>query len=260
MKKFVPTKAILGMMLLGLLAIIAVPSLAAPGFAKPIDVEPLQDIRDAMHSKHNAIRESYKLDVPQRSNALDNCAQWYANYLAATGREGHFEYGTPWARAAMYGFTGDMRFNERLGEWYFTGREWKRTVIHNGGEVLAFHCSNIDEAFKGWLSSTVGHREAVLEPTFDSAGFGAAMTRSGKTIYVGMFGNSRACAGGGCASQAAQPVSHANHAAHPAARAVARAVTVPVRAVGKTVGRAGYRVTHPFNGRVRAGFRARRGC
>lgn len=204
----------------------------------------LDDMRaenlNRMLGQHNAIRAAHGLDPCQHSPELTVAAQSYANYLAATGLKGHFFNGQPWDRAARAGFTGTMLFNERLGEWYYTGREWKRVVHHDGGEVLSFDGHSIDDAFAGWLKSD-GHRAALLEPSFDSAGFG----QSG-TVHVGMFGNSKvpanqthdvsmvrgACAGGACGP----------------GQAVTRVVTAPIRAVKHLASH----VTHNRSGARRA--------
>jgi uncharacterized protein YkwD len=188
-----------------------------------------------MLGQHNAIRAGYGLEPCQHSPELTSAAQSYANYLAATGIQDHFADGRPWDRAARAGFTGTMLFNERLGNWYYTGLEWKRVVHHDGGEVLSFGGHNMGDAFAGWLKSD-RHRAALLEPSFDSAGFG----QSG-TVHVGMFGNSRvaACAGGACGPQAAT---------QPAGQAAGRIITAPIRAVSHVASHA----THNRSGARRA--------
>lgn len=119
---------------------------------------------------------------------LCQAAQDYADYLAEYRQQGHYADGTPPQRVARAGFTGSLEFNERLGNWYYDGRSWKRERVSNWGEVLAFGHPDVDSAFRGWMAST-GHKEAVLESSFDVAGFGKAKDAP---IYVGIFGNSQA--------------------------------------------------------------------
>jgi hypothetical protein len=118
--------------------------------------------------------------------------------LYATGQQGHYVNGMPWDRARQAGFTGTILFNERLGDLYWTGASYKRVVHHDAGEVLCFGGQSIADAFNGWLKSD-GHRAALMEPSFDVAGFGQR-----GTVWVGMFGNSRQAAPAATAIPAAR--------------------------------------------------------
>lgn len=118
-------------------------------------------------------------------SSLTKAAQDYADLLARTRQQGHFCDGWPPHRAARAGFTGSLEFGERQGNWYFDGGRWKRERVVNWGEVLAFGPPDADVAFQAWLDSP-GHRAALMEPTFNCAGFG----RNGR-IFVAMFGRSQ---------------------------------------------------------------------
>lgn len=110
------------------------------------------------------------------SPALSIAAQRYADYLARTHQQGHYANGSPEQRAAAAGFTGTLLTPGRRGADGWT---------HYGiGEVLSFGAQDIGGAFNGWLQSP-GHRAALMESSYDVAGFG----QSG-TVHVGLFGRS----------------------------------------------------------------------
>lgn len=116
----------------------------------------------------------------RRDDQLIQAAQQYANLLARTRQQGHFADGDPELRARRAGFTGSLRTPGRVGADGWT---------HYGvGEVLAFGHRDAAEAIGGWLLSP-DHKAALLEPSFDVAGFG-----QNGTVWVGMFGNSTATA------------------------------------------------------------------
>lgn len=53
------------------------------------------------------------------------------------------------------------------------------------GEVLVFGARDAEGAFQAWMDSP-GHRAALMETTFDVAGFG-----HNGTIWVAMFGRAQ---------------------------------------------------------------------
>jgi hypothetical protein len=211
---------------------------------------PQEDIRSAMHVKHDSI-----YGHRDASPELTKVAQWYADYLHSTGQRGHYAWGTPWSRAAGAGFRGTLLFNERLGDWYWTGVSYKRVVHHDAGEILCFDARSIDDAFAGWLDST-GHRAALMEPSFDVCGFGQR-----GTVFVGLFGNSKAVPA--AATTPAKPV--VMSAGGPTTCQVAQSPHGgPVRGVlargrgavgkaGQAVRGVGRRLLRPLSGRLRGG-------
>lgn len=130
-------------------------------------------LAEQMLAESNRLAGTYRtLD-----QSLCQAAQDYADYLARTRQQGHFADGDPEQRAKRAGFTGSLRM---------PGKRLSSTETSYGlGEVLAFGHHNPDAAFFGWMNSP-GHKEALLERTFDVAGFG-----QNGTIRVGMFGNTQ---------------------------------------------------------------------
>jgi uncharacterized protein YkwD len=143
-------------------------------------------IHNVMLAAANRERDIAGAPTLRTSQPLTNAAQWYADFLHRTRQQGHYAYGMPWDRARAAGFTGTILFNEREGNWYWTGLSWKREIGHDAGEVLCFGGQSVEDALDGWMKSA-GHRAAVLEPSFDVAGFGQH-----GTVWVGMLGNSTA--------------------------------------------------------------------
>ena len=47
--------------------------------------------------------------------------------------------------------------------------------------------SNSRKAIDGWMSSTKGHREAILDKEYDSVGFGVAKDKYGNSLIVQHF-------------------------------------------------------------------------
>lgn len=131
---------------------------------------------------------------PYRTLDVDLCkaAQYYANYLAATGKQGHFADGDPEYRARRAGFTGSLRTSGKLRD-----DGW---MSYDLGEVLAFGPHDSDSAFEAWMQS-YGHKKALLETEYDVAGFAQV-----GTIWVGMFGNSRVSAPAPKLAATPQPV------------------------------------------------------
>lgn len=142
-----------------------------------VDAHPDPALEQAPSLPEQMLAEANRLG-PYRSldPSLCRAAQDYADHLARTNQQGHFADGSPEQRAKRAGFTGSIRTPGRLHQDGWT---------HYGlGEVLAFGHQSIESAFQGWMASQ-GHKEALMEPSYDVAGFG-----NNGTIWVGMFGNS----------------------------------------------------------------------
>ncbi len=146
-----------------------------------------QQWKDELVGNINALRET-----PLRvDSTLEAAAQDYADILAATGKEGHEANGDVERRILKFGFDGTIRAPGEWGMWYFdaVARKYKRERVFGLGEVLGHGQPNHKEALRCWMESK-GHREAILEPTYDSCGFAYAEWR-GKPIWVGTLGKAR---------------------------------------------------------------------
>ena len=53
--------------------------------------------------------------------------------------------------------------------------------------ILLVSISNSREAIDGWMSSTKGHREAILDKKYDLVGFGVAKNKYGNSLVVQHF-------------------------------------------------------------------------
>lgn len=159
---------------------------------EPSEPKPLS-LPELMLAQHNSIRASAGLSPQSLDENLCKAAQDYADYLARYNLWGHYAYGSPEYRAqragCMYSLDGTIKPNGMIGI----------------GEVLAMQTfPDRVEVFQDWLDSPK-HKEALLEPIYDRAGFG----HSGR-IFVGMFANSNV---------PAQPASQPSYAqAQPATR------------------------------------------
>jgi uncharacterized protein YkwD len=166
---------------------------------------------EQMLAVQNTIRAKYHLSDQSLDADLCRAAQDYASYLAITNKQSHYANGQPEQRARAAGFTGSLLTPGKLRPDGWTS--------YGVGEVLAFDHPTLEDAFEyeivdasgrvhrcGWMHSPE-HKAALLEPTYDRAGFGFAINKqTGKPIYVGMFGNSKVVAPAQSARQ--QPVSY----------------------------------------------------
>ena len=115
--------------------------------------------------KHsNEIRARYQLHAQRISPELTKAAQDHAWYMARTGQFSHSVNG---------GFVARARRHKYPGSAY--------------GEIILYGAGNIPETFNGWLNSP-GHR-AILLSGAREVGYGYAVDRSGRTYWVGVFGN-----------------------------------------------------------------------
>jgi uncharacterized protein YkwD len=117
----------------------------------------------AMLRRSNLIRRNVGLK-PQRINpALTKAAQDHANYMASTGDFSHYTNGGYQYRAQKYGFKGG--------------------VLEN----IAAGFGTVDATFNTWQSSG-GHYASIVSGTSE-AGFGYAISPSGATYWVGVYGS-----------------------------------------------------------------------
>jgi uncharacterized protein YkwD len=117
----------------------------------------------AMLKRNNEIRASVGLE-PQRINlTLCKASQDNAVFMARTG---HFDHrgpnGSPWDRAARYGYNGSVRENIAYG--YYT----------------------VADAFKGWRNSR-SHWDAMICDA-PECGFGYYIADSGRPYWVTLYG------------------------------------------------------------------------
>lgn len=70
------------------------------------------------------------------------------------------------------------------------GDKWETLKVN--GENIHYGSSTAEDAVSEWMSSTMGHRENILEPRFKSIGVGSFTTKSGATYWVQIFGASKA--------------------------------------------------------------------
>ena len=134
--------------------------------AKPKSVKP------ALH-EHPTLRHMLAMNnyfraqagrPPHRMSArLTQAAQDHARYMARTGQFTHHANGGLSARGHRYGYHGAIRENIASGQ---------RTV---------------KSAFESWRNSS-GHWASIISST-SHAGFGYAISRSGETYWVGVYGN-----------------------------------------------------------------------
>lgn len=129
----------------------------------PVQVRPLHrhPTLFSMLVRNNLIRRAVGLPPHRMNPALTAAAQDHANYMARTGQFSHYANGGPQGRAYKYGFTGGVREN-----------------IATGG--------NVDTAFSMWQASGA-HYASIVSNTTD-AGFGYAVSPSGVTYFVGVYG------------------------------------------------------------------------
>ncbi|MEX0794664.1 MAG: CAP domain-containing protein [Pirellulaceae bacterium] len=112
----------------------------------------------------NEIRGQYNLP-PQKLNAeLTKAAQDHAWFMAKTGQFSHHSNG---------GFVSRTMKHNYRGSAY--------------GEIIAMGQTSISGTFQSWLNSP-GHR-AILLSGAREVGYGYAVSRSGETYWVGVFGN-----------------------------------------------------------------------
>ena len=117
----------------------------------------------AMLRRSNLIRRNAGLR-PQRINpALTKAAQDHANYMARTGDFSHYTNGGYQYRAQKYGFKGG--------------------VLEN----IAAGFGTVDGAFNTWQSSGA-HYASIVSGTSE-AGFGYAVSPSGGTYWVSVYGS-----------------------------------------------------------------------
>ena len=117
----------------------------------------------AMLRRSNLIRRAVGLK-PQRINpALTKAAQDHANYMATTGDFSHYTNGGYQYRAQKYGFKGGVREN------------------------IAAGFGTVDATFNTWQASG-GHYASIVSDTSE-AGFGYAVSPSGATYWVGVYGS-----------------------------------------------------------------------
>lgn len=116
------------------------------------------------------LTNNLRFTLLRHDDQLAQAAQQYADYLARTRQQGHFADGDPEYRARRAGFTGTLRTPVRPDGWVGIG------------EVTAHGQHTAAEAIDDWLKSP-GHKAALLEPSFDVAGFGNC-----GTTWVGLIG------------------------------------------------------------------------
>ena len=122
------------------------------GPVKPLTVDPAEGLAAV-----NATRGRHGLAAFEFSPALQKAAQTHADLMADTGNYGH-EFGP------------STRFPKRLAAAGFDG---------SAGENLGVGYGSIDAAIQGWLDSP-DHRNIMLRPSYDRAGFAYAFNRSGR--------------------------------------------------------------------------------
>lgn len=158
----------------GLPAITGVVVLCAMLFSFNSTAQAGDFLQEQFRIGHNVYRET--------SPELVVAAEDHANWLASHGYEGFngnghdFGHGNSQRRAAAHGFMGSL-LAPNPGHANF--------IV---GECIACGQNSPAEVIADWLTSTAGHGKVVTAPSFDVCGFGHATSRSGRHIWVGMFG------------------------------------------------------------------------
>ncbi len=116
-----------------------------------------------MLGANNRLREQRGLRGHRISAKLTRAAQDHAWYMARTGVFSHHANGGLVSRGARHGYHGMMRENIASGQ------------------------RSVGSAFSSWRSSG-GHWASIISNT-THAGFGYAISPSGQTYWVGVYGN-----------------------------------------------------------------------
>lgn len=127
---------------------------------QPKEEEPLH-VREllALHNDARALQKKPRIEMHPK---LCAAAQKYAEFMARTGRYGHYE-------------NGDVR--DRVTAEGYKGRAW--------GENIAQGHTTPRDVIAGWLGSP-GHRKNILA-TWRHVGFGYAVSDHGTTYWVTVF-------------------------------------------------------------------------
>ena len=133
---------------------------------------------DTLLDQVNTLRTNQLRHEP----TLQAAAQAYANHLANTNSFSHTANGDIETRIYAYGFKGTIRQPAK--------RLANGEISYGLGEVLGLGQPNSYEVVRCWMLSE-GHKSALLEPTFDSAGFAYAVNRNGVPLWVGVLGCSK---------------------------------------------------------------------
>jgi uncharacterized Fe-S cluster protein YjdI len=151
-------------------------------------------IAEQMLAASNVVSGIYRTELP----VLDAAAQDYANVLARTTAQGHFVQGSDVeGRVRRFGFTGTIAGPVTISR--IDGKPCRGL-----GEVIHYGSPTISGAFASLMKSD-GHRDAIMEPSYDVAGFGYSVNQyTRQPIYVGVYGNSRQAAPAATAIPAAR--------------------------------------------------------
>lgn len=116
-----------------------------------------------MLGRNNEIRARLGLRPHRINPALTQAAQNHAKYMARTRDFSHYSNGGPQYRAGLFGFRGFVREN------------------------IAWNYRDVNQTFNAWQASG-GHYASIISDTSE-AGFGYAVSSTGETYWVGVYGN-----------------------------------------------------------------------
>nr|WP_081441367.1 CAP domain-containing protein [Pirellula staleyi] len=116
-----------------------------------------------MLKRNNEIRARLGLRPHRINPALTQAAQDHARYMARTRDFSHYSNGGPQYRAGRFSFRGFVREN------------------------IAWNYRDVDQTFNAWQASG-GHYASIVSDSTE-AGFGYAVSSTGETYWVGVYGN-----------------------------------------------------------------------
>ncbi|MEH3077726.1 MAG: cell wall-binding repeat-containing protein [Quadrisphaera sp.] len=164
---------------------------AAPPAQAAVD----RQVVDGLQQGHDAERASRGLDPLHRDSRMDAVAQAWADRLAADN--------------------GSLRHSDADPAYDY------RTHIPGGwrgaAENAAQHWAGAGDLMWMWMGSS-GHRDNILNPSFDAAGYGAARSADGRLWAITVFADYYAGPWPGSTTPTANPPSSPSSSASPSAR------------------------------------------
>lgn len=133
----------------------------------------LKQVAQQILERTNRFRREHGREPVRSNQNLAAAAQYFADYMARTGRYGHTADGKrPADRAETHGYSYCL-VSENIAYQYSSD---------------AFEAAELAEAFtQGWINSP-GHRKNMLEPAVVDSGVAVARGDSGTYYAVQMFG------------------------------------------------------------------------
>ena len=133
----------------------------------------LNTVNRQILTQTNQFRKSQRLDPVRSNGQLNTAAQYFADFMARTGKYGHEADGKqPHERATMYGYN-HAQIAENIASAYHT---------------YGFATDELTRTFvDGWKNSP-GHRKNMVDPFVLELGTAVAQSKDGTYYAVQLFG------------------------------------------------------------------------